>query len=81
MGLVLSLAFGMGLIFTLDSLDTSLVSPVELQAITGVPVIGSVDKFTTETRNQTTNMLKYGFFTALLVLALLADYLLDFIPF
>ncbi len=81
MGLVLSLAFGMGLIFTLDSLDTSLVSPVELQAITGVPVIGSVDKFTTETKNQTTNMLKYGFFTAVLVLALLADYLLDFIPF
>jgi len=81
MGLVLSLAFGMGLIFTLDSLDTSVVSPVELQAITGVPVLGSVDKFTTESEKHSNKMLKFAAITFLLLFTLFADYLVQYIPF
>ncbi len=48
MGAILSLGLGMGIVFLIESMDTSVDSPAELQAIIGVPVIGSIDKFHSE---------------------------------
>lgn len=73
-----SLGLGFGLIFLIESLDTSIKNLGELEVVTKMPVLGSIDKFTIEEKKCNAYILSLESFLIIVAMIITYSFVLKF---
>ena len=77
MGFALSLACGIALVCAVDTLDTTVGTAMELQTLSELPVIGSIDKLVSPGDEEKEKLTRYAIVTLVLLILLSADFIVE----